>query len=268
MHPELLSAAPRFRGLLAFGVLMLVAAPSLADGERGAERAAGRDYYEWRTYRVENTDQQERVIEHLETAALPAWKRRGVGPVGVFTEIGEGATPAVHVLLTFDSPARAASLRAGVQADPAYREAAADYLAAAKDDPAFARIESTLMVAFTAQQRIVAPRRGPRVFEMRTYESHSEAKAARKIEMFNAGEVPIFRDAGFETVFFGESLVGPSLPNLKYMVASPDMGANEASWEAFRVHPEWKALKAQAKYANSVSRNVKLFLVPTPFSEI
>jgi hypothetical protein len=52
------------------------------------------------------------------------------------------------------------------------------------------------------QPQLMVPNRALRILEQRTYQSHSEAKARRKIEMFNDGEIPIFREAGFETVFF------------------------------------------------------------------
>ena len=94
-------------------------------------------------------------------------------------------------------------------------------------------IESTLLVAFVGQPRLVIPKQALRLLEMRTYQSHSEAKARRKIEMFNDGEIPIFREVGFETVFFGESLIGTGLPNLKYLLAAPDIESNQACWRAF-----------------------------------
>ena len=97
---------------------------------------------------------------------------------------------------------------------------------------------------------------------------HSEAKAGRKIEMFNDGEIPIFREAGFETVFFGESLIGSGIPNLKYLLAAQDMEANRAGWKAFVGHPDWKAMKDLPKYADTVSHIDKQFLVPTSFSEV
>ena len=103
------------------------------------------------------------------------------------------------------------------------------------------------MVAFAGMPRLALPGKEPRVFEWRLYESHSEAKARRKIEMFNDGEIPIFVDAGFAPVLFGETLIGPRMPNLKYMLASPSMAAHEAHWAAFRKHPDWLVMKNMPK---------------------
>ena len=225
-------------------------------------------YYEWRTYRVDTEPQQSRVLAYLESAALPAWQRMGVGPVGVFTEIGDTATPAVHVLLVFASAADSLQERARLEADAEYQAAASDYLAADKDDPAFAQIDSQLLLAFAGQPEIALPKHGSGVLELRTYHSHSEAKARRKIDMFNDGEIEVFHKVGFDTVLFGEALYGTGLPHLTYLLASEDLPSNKASWAAFIDHPEWKAMKDLPKYAQTVSKIEKLYLSPTSFSQV
>jgi hypothetical protein len=86
--------------------------------------------------------------------------------------------------------------------------------------------------------------------------------------MFNNGEMPIFHKCGFENVFFGETLIGSGLPNLKYMLAAPDMAANEAGWKKFLADPAFTALKNDPQYADTVSKITKLFLAPTAYSQI
>jgi hypothetical protein len=103
---------------------------------------------------------------------------------------------------------------------------------------------------------------------MRTYESFSEDRARAKVEMFNDGEIGIFPECGFENVFFGESLVGPGLPNLKYMLAAPDMPTNEKGWKTFLEHPDFVRMKDDPKYADTVSKITKLFLEPTDYSQV
>lgn len=259
-------ASPSRRQFLATSAVVAGAACSAQGAAIDAEQP--RQYYEWRTYRLGSDSQPARVLAHLESAALPAWKRLGVGPVGVFTEIGDAATSNVHVLLAFAASDDFLRERTGLENDVAYAQAAQRYLTTAKQDPAFARIESTLMIAFEGHPLLTAPQRRPRVLELRTYQSHSEAKARRKIEMFNDGEIPIFRDAGFEPVFFGESLYGGNLPNLQYALASDDMEAHNEGWKAFRNHPDWIAMKDLPKYADTVSHIDQLFLAPTAFSEV
>jgi hypothetical protein len=79
-------------------------------------------------------------------------------------------------------------------------------------------MESSLLRAFSGMPRIEVPpaagQRAPRIFELRTYESHSKKANRTKIEMFNRGEIGIFRRTGLRPVFFGETLVGAGQPNL------------------------------------------------------
>lgn len=233
-----------------------------------ADDTAGQpQFVEWRVYQLLQA-QQPQLLDYLGNAALPAWQRLGIGPVGVFTETGASATAAVHVLLTYQTAEQFAHARAELEQDTGYQSAAMDYLALPQKTPAFDRIESSLMVTFAAMPYVSPPSKTPRVFELREYQSHSEGKARRKIEMFNSGEIPIFRSVGFETVFFGETLIGPRLPNLKYMLASESLEANQQSWQQFREHPDWVAMKDLPQYAETVSKVVQTYLVPTEFSQV
>jgi hypothetical protein len=230
--------------------------------------AIARELYEWRTYRLSDASKQARLHDYLKSAALPAWGRIGLGPVGVFTEIGPEAGPSIHVLLVYPTPDSLASSREALEQDAEYKKAAAAHLAAKKKDPAFDRIESSLLLAFAAAPKITPPAKKDRVLEVRTYENHGEDRARAKVDMFNDGEINIFPKCGFENVFFGETLVGPNLPNLKYMLAAPDMAANEAGWKTFITHPDFVKMRDDPKYADTQPEITKLFLEPTAYSQV
>jgi hypothetical protein len=264
------------------------AAAVSAGQQGGAAPADGRELYEWRTYRLDQSvtpaegqpgvfnakspehykAKQSRIHRYLETACLPAWERIGLGTVGAFTEIGPNAGPSIHVLLVYSTPESLASSREALEQDAGYRQAAADYLAAKKEDPAFDRIESSLLLAFAGAPQVTPPAKKPRVLEVRTYENHGEDRARAKVEMFNDGEIQIFPKCGFENVFFGETLVGPNIPNLKYMLAAPDMEANQAGWKKFLQHPDFLRMKDDPKYAGTEPKITKLFLEPTAYSQV
>lgn len=232
------------------------------------EEQGARELYEWRTYRLSDAAKQARIHEYLEAAALPTWKRLGVGPVGAFTEIGADAGPSIHVLLTYPSAELVATAREALEQDAAYQKAAAGYLAAKRDAPAFDRIDSSLMLAMSAAPKLTPPAAKPRVLELRTYENHGEDRARAKVSMFNDGEMNIFPKCGFENVFFSETLVGANLPNMKYMLAAPDMAANAAGWKTFITHPDFVRMKNDPKYADTEPKITKLFLEPTAYSQV
>ena len=227
-----------------------------------------REYYEIRTYRLDSLEKQKLASDYLQNAALPAWQRMGLGPVGVFTEVGEEAGPSIHVLLTYTSVEQFAAARVALENDAQYQKDGKTYLAVAADNPAFVRIESSLMVAFAGMPKIKVPAREQRVLELRTYESYSEAKARSKVDMFNDGEIPIFSGVGLEPVFFGETLIGPKVPNLKYMLVTKDVESNKAGWKKFIVDPDWERMKVIPKYADTVSKVTSIFLAPTSYSQV
>ena len=102
----------------------------------------------------------------------------------------------------------------------------------------YVRIDSSLLRSFDGmpEPALADPndKRPPRIFELRTYESHTQATLAKKIAMFNGGEIAIFQHVGMRPIFFGETLIGPRQPSLTYMLSFDDLAAREKLWHAFR----------------------------------
>ncbi|MGA8026054.1 MAG: NIPSNAP family protein, partial [Bryobacteraceae bacterium] len=111
---------------------------------------------------------------------------------------------------------------------------------------------------------------GPRVFQLRTYESPSNRDHRRKVEMFHSGEFDFFQKAGFWQVFYGDTLIGSRLPNLTYMLSFPDLSEMKAKWDAFSSDPNWKILSSSPKfnYEAIVSNITNLILTPASYSQI
>ena len=89
----------------------------------------------------------------------------------------------------------------------------------------------------------------------------------RKVDMFHNGEFEIFARAGFWQLLLGDTLIGPRLPQLTYMVSFPDISEIDVKWDAFRSDPQWKKLSAQPKYSSEaiVSNITNLILRPASF---
>jgi hypothetical protein len=249
----------------------LAGAPAQALGA-GAP-APGRDYYELRAYRLKAGAPHALLDAYLERALIPAFNGRGIGSVGVFTEPDPKDGPAVWVLIPHPSLESVADVTAALNVDPAVQRAGAEYLRSpTKAEPAFDRVDSWLLLAFAGLPRLAVPAlardKKPRIFEMRTYESFSELKALKKVEMFNAGEIGAMQEVHLSPVFYGQVLVGRDMPELTYMLCSPDLETHKRSWAAFGAHPVWVKLKNDPQYADTVSRITSRFLVPAAFSQI
>jgi hypothetical protein len=236
----------------------------------GAVPASGRLYLQLQKYTLENDAQRQGLDAFLREAAVPAWNRLGIRPVGVFIDPKE-LSP-VYVLLPHATLEGAATLTQRLLSDASFATRAASFLGAPKSAKPFAEMESWLLLAFTGMPGVETPARGAgRVFQLRTYESPSVKTGQKKIEMFNdAGEIKIFREVGLNPVFFGETLFGAKMPNLTYMLAFESAEAQQEAWGKFGQHPEWQRLRGMAEYADgTILRNiVNVPLKPADYSQI
>ena len=253
-----------------------------------APDASDREYYELRCYHLKadsrlKADANPALLDaYLEHAFLPALRKLGLKNTGVFTELEVDKKAAtrkpkpgspVWVLMTHRSLDSYVQVTAALNADPVVQRAGVDYLEVPKSAPAFERIDSWLLLAFAGMPRLATPafskKQVPtRVFEMRDYESHSEARALAKMAMFNAGEIEVMKEIGMNPVFYGQALSGPNLPHLRYITSGPDLAAHLEGWTKFGPHPIWQKLKKDPRYADSTSRNTARFLTPKPYSEL
>ncbi len=245
---------------------------SLARGEK--DDPATREYYELRSYHMRRGRQVKGMDDFMSQACMPALKRAGLGPVGAFEVTIGPSNPTLYLLLVYPSLEVFASLGARLGEDTEFRKVGAEFLNAPPTDPAYVRVESAFLLAFPGMPRLEVPpaaaEHRPRIFELRTYESHSKKANLKKIEMFDRGEIEIFRRTGLRPVFFGETLIGPNLPNLTYMVTFDDMDARQKNWSAFVADPDWKKLSTTPGYTDveTVSNITNLILSPKPYSEI
>jgi hypothetical protein len=239
----------------------------------GAEGENERGFYELRRYHLLPGAKKNIVGDFLRDAGIAALNRHGVGPVGVFNVMFGPNKPTLYVLLPHKSLESIAALPPRLLEDAECRRRGAALMDATLSEPAYVRLESSLMAAFTHMPHVELPpqtaEKRPRIFELRIYESHSAKAGKKKVEMFNeGGEIEIFRNTGLQPVFFGETLIGPQMPNLTYMLAFDDMAAREKAWATFRGDPAWKELRAKKEYADTVSNITDVFLRPMPYSQI
>ncbi len=251
-----------------------VTAAAVSANVSHASSASGKQQYiEFRRYHTLLGSKKGLLNAFLKNAAIPALNRIGIGPVGVFNVKYGQQDPTLYVLLPHDSMESAMTATRRLMDDEEYLSKGAEFLDAPLSDPSYVRLESSLMRAFSGMPSVEIPEavkgKKSRIFELRTYESHSEKAAKKKIEMFNeGGEIQIFRDTGLQPVFFGESLIGPKLPNLVYMLAFEDMDQRNKNWGQFGSSAGWKALRVKPEYKDTVSNISDVILRPASFSQI
>ncbi len=234
-------------------------------------KAGSRQWYELRTYLLKDNVQQELVENYYQNAAIPAFNKIGSQPVGVFTQMQPDTQTKLLVIIPYNSIDDFTNSNEKLMKDSTYVKAADAYLNAPANSPAYERIESSLLYAFPMYPQIKTKDEKPRLFELRRYESPSEAAGKKKIEMFNeAGEIKVFLGVGFHPVFFSECVIGENRPNLIYMLQFADMQEHDTLWKAFGNSPDWNKLKAIPEYTDAklISKISSTFWTPTAYSQI
>jgi hypothetical protein len=262
--------------ILIAGVIILISCGGMNTGNSAAKSSSGQtsEFYQLKTYTFNTGEQMLMTDNYIRDAFLPGIKRLGIKDVGVFKP-GPTDTDTLkktYILIPFASFTQFLELEEKLAKDQAYLSAGKDYLNANFDRPPYSRIESTLLKAFTDMPFIKGPAlegdRSARVYELRSYESATEAYHNSKVDMFNAGgEIKLFERLKFNAVFYARVISGSKMPNLMYMISFSDEASRKAHWDAFSGSPEWAELKAMPKYLNTVSHIDRNLLYPTDYSD-
>ena len=235
---------------------------------------SGREFYVIRRYLLQQGPQTKLAEAFFSDALIPALTRLGLGPIGAFRLDFGPETPAYYLLIPGSSLDTLAELDLRLAQEAAFMKTADPFWNAPATAPAFQRVETSLLAAFEGWPKLTPPpssaTRAKRIFQLRTYESPSNADHVRKVEMFHSGEFDIFVKAGCRPVFFGDTLIGSRMPNLTYMLSFTEAAELDARWDVFRNDPAWKRLSTSPRYtADQLVTNItNLTLSPLACSQI
>jgi hypothetical protein len=223
------------------------------------------EYMDLRRYHLANGPGVKLTTAFFADAFIPALNRLGIGPVGAFSVYLGPDSPSYYLLMPSSKLETLVTADLELAKDDVFMKAATPYI----------RIESSLLRAFPGYPKVTPPAsaatKGKRIYHLRQYQSPTNMDHVRKVEMFHNGEFAIFAKAGATGVFYADTLVGPNLPNLTYMLSFPDMPSLEADWEKFLADPDWKKLAADSRFnldPPTVSNITSLVLRPLAFSQV
>jgi hypothetical protein len=260
---------PGYRGLLQTILLLVFVVSAFAAPPQ-------KTFYQIKIYSLQNKDQEARLDNYLKDAYIPALHRLGIKTIGVFKPARTDTAAygkKLYVLTPFKSLDQLYTLQESLGKDAAYAAAGKDYTDAEYKNPPYTRFETIVLQAFDDAPAITPTKltvpKSERVYELRSYEGHTEKIHQNKVKMFNeGGEVPLFSRLDFNAIFYGRVISGSTMPNLMYMTAFSDMASRDEHWKAFFASPEWTKLKADPQYSNNVSKNVMSFLYPADYSDL
>jgi hypothetical protein len=247
-------------------ILFLAFSPILA-------KSGKQEFFEIRIYHLKSDAGVATVEKYLEKALLPALHRAGIQNIGVFKPIEPDTTDRrIYVLIPYQKLSQIDEVAGKLLKDDEYQRSGSDYINASYDNPPYSRIESIILKAFSHQPGLLTPaltgNRSERVYELRSYEGHTEKIFRNKVHMFNeGGEIALFKRLGFNAVFYGEVVSGSRMPNLMYMTTFDNKQSRDEHWKNFGQDAEWKKLSSMKEYQNNVSKMDIWFLRPTTYSD-
>jgi len=235
-----------------------------------------RAFYQIKMYHINSKDQETRLDAYLKDAYIPGMHRMSIKTIGVFKPVAADTISfgkLVYVLTPLKDLHQLLDIPKKLKEDAAYVSAGKDYIDAEYKNPPYTRIETIVLEAFSDAPQLALPKlNGPkseRIYELRSYEGHTEKIYQNKVQMFNeGGEINLFSSLGFNAVFYGEVIAGSHMPNLMYMTTFENKAARDAHWKAFGDSEAWKKMKTDPQYQNNVSKNTSFFLYPAEYSDI
>lgn len=231
-------------------------------------------FFELKVYEFKTIEQEKVLDQFLAKAYLPFLHKSGIQHVGVFGLHNNDTVlnKKLFVLIPHVSLASIPVLQKSFLTDKAVLENGKDYIDAQSSNPAYNRITTYVLEGFRFAPFLMLPKlksnHNDRIYELRSYESASEKKYWKKVEMFNeGGEIDIFARLNFNAIFYAEVISGPTMPNLMYMTSFENMDDRNEHWKAFSNDAKWKELLSMKEYDQTVSKNVTLFLKAKPYSD-
>jgi len=232
-----------------------------------------RNYFELLHYQVLNRAKMGQLEKYWEKAAIPAFNKIGIKPIGVLKSKYGSHGLDLYVVIPHKNFESFIISWDKIAKDPEYQKADSDFIITEMNDPLYYRFETSLLRAFSHMPTLEIPQnikgKKSRLFEVRIYESHNREKAKLKIEMFNeGGEIALFRKTGLHPVMFAETLAGNKMPNLTYILGFENIEEHDRNWDVFRNSDGWQKMKNIARYKDTVSSVTDIILRPASCSQM
>src|SRR5580700_3705772 len=126
-----------------------MAGAALSGGEGRAMAQSTREFYQLRKYSLQTGPQLSLTQSYFEHALIPALNRMTITPVGAFKLDVGPETPTYYLLIPATSVETLVTLETKLAADTEFTKAAAAFWGAPATAPAFVRVESSLLSAFS-----------------------------------------------------------------------------------------------------------------------
>jgi hypothetical protein len=218
----------------------LLSQTALAQQTTAKTRVYRLDYFAYR-----QGDQATRLHRFLSSQMPLFTKHRRV--CGVFTAVMAPHAQTTLVLSGFSNFDGMAAAEDKIEADAGYQKAHEELERGA--EPPFDSLQRVFLAATDFSPEIAPPAekpRSPRYFEMRVYHSPTDRQLGFLHERFAGPEIRIFHRSGVNPILYADTLSGPDMPNLTYIIPFATLADREKAWAAFSADPEWVKVRDES----------------------
>ena len=191
--------------------------------------------------------------------------------LGFFNAVFAPRLQTLMIVSGFESFDGMMSAGSEVAADPGYQKAFEEFESGS--EPPFDTSQRLLLAATDFSPEIVPlteKPKSPRYFELRVYHSPTMRQQRILHERFGNSEVKIFHRSGIHPILYADTIMGPDLPNLTYLMPFATLADREKAWDAFAADPEWVKVRADsvARGGQIVDNNDLSLWRAAPYSPI
>ena len=158
------------------------------------------EIYELKVYELFQSSSIKNFNAYFEDHYIPTLSDKGIQNVGVFSEVSEDLPRKIYVFVPYANMEEYQKVTSDLSSDAELQQASSALNPV--DKPMFNRYQTSLYIAFDGMPKMIKPDNKNRFYELRTYESHSVDAYRRKVNMFNEGELDLFAELDFGSVFF------------------------------------------------------------------
>jgi hypothetical protein len=228
------------QSLAGAGMMSQASAPAGAQESNRKTRFYQLDYFYYR-----QGDQATRLTQFLSSQTPLIGKH--IRTFGVFTAVMAPHAQTLMTLSGFASFEEMTAAARDIESDPGYQKAHEELERGS--EPPYDTLQRVLLQATDFSPEIVPlaeKPKSPRYFELRLYHSPTRRQLQMVHERFAGAEIQIFHRSGVHPILYADTLVGPEMPNLTYLIPFATQAEREKAWDAFGADPEWVKVRADS----------------------
>ena len=221
-------------------MLSQMSAPAGAQEPGTKTRLYRLDYFYYR-----QGDQGARLNQFL-SSQMPLFTKHSRA-FGVFTAVMAPHTQTMMVLSGFSSFEELTAAGRQIESDSGYQKAHEEFERGT--DPPYDAAQRVLLEATGFSPEIVPlaeKPKSPRYFELRIYHSPTLRQLRMLHERFAGPEIQIFHRSGVHPILYANTMIGPDIPNLTYLIPFGTLAEREKAWDAFGADPQWAKVRAES----------------------